>query len=108
MHCLDGIDDQQGRRFAPAHGRQDIADRSRRREPDGRSAEAKAHRAQPHLLGGFLTGDVDDLLARTREPRRDLQQERRFADARIAADQQGGTCHNAVADRPVELGKTAG
>ena len=61
VHGLDGIDDQQRRRLAVAHRRQDVADRGRRGEPHRRCAKAQPNRAQPHLLGRFLARDIDDL-----------------------------------------------
>ena len=107
MHGLDRIDDEQRGGLALADRRQNVPDRSRRGEPNRSSAEAEAHRAKAHLLGGLLARNIDDLVSLAREPSGDLQQQRRLADPRIAAHQHGGACDNAAADRPVELRKPA-
>ena len=108
MHGLDRIDDQQRRRFAVAHGGQDVANRGRRRQPHRRGAEPKPHCAQPHLFGRIpRRKHKRRSVPVARQPRRDLQQQRRLADPRIAADQHRRARDDAAADRPVELGKTA-
>ena len=107
MHRLDRIDDQKRGRVAVSHGGQDVAYRGRCRQPNGRSAEPEPDRAEPHLLGQFLARDVDDLVPLAREPRGDLEQQRRLADPRIAADQHRRARDNSAADRAVELGKAA-
>ena len=107
MHGLDRIDDEQRRRFAVADRGQDVAHRGRRRQPHRRRAEPQPNRAQPHLLGRFLARHIDDAPPRCRQPRRDLEQQGRLADARIAADQHRRPGDDPAADRPVELGKAA-
>ena len=107
VHGLDGVDDEQRGRLAVLHGGEDVADRSRGGEPHRGAAEAEANGAQPHLLGRFLAGDVDHPVTFAREARSDLEQQGRFADAGIAADQHRRPGDDPAADRPVELGEAA-
>ena len=70
-------------------------------------AEPEPDRAQPDLLGRFLARDIDDLVPFARKARGDLEQQRRLADAGIAADQHRRAGDDAAADRPVEFGNSA-
>ena len=69
-----------------------------------RVGEAEPLGAQPHLRHRLLAGDVDRAMARARERRGDLDQQRRLADAGIAAEQQHRAAHEAAAGDAVELG----
>ena len=88
-HGLNGIDDHELRRVARAERRHDVLDERLRRELYGRLGKPKPGRAQAHLGGRFLARDVDDAAARARDGRARLDQKRRLADARLAADQRG-------------------
>ena len=57
------IDDDEFRRVARAERRHDVLDERLRRELHGRFGEPKPGRAQTHLGGQFLAGDVDDAAA---------------------------------------------
>ena len=69
----------------------------------GASASPRRCGAHAHLVGGFLAGDVDDAAAAPRQRRAGLDQQRRLADARLAADQRRRPRHEAAARRAVEL-----
>ena len=72
------------------------------------AAEAEPLRAEPDLGHRLFARDVDDALAALGQRRRGLQQERRFADARVAADQHGRAHDEAAAGDPVELADAGG
>src|SRR5207253_269415 len=59
--------------------------------------------AQLHLERGFLTGGVERGMTAALELRGDLQQQRRLADARLAADQNHRARHDAAAEHEVEF-----
>ena len=66
------------------------------------AVEAEPARAQRHLGAALLAGDVEHLGgARQRVER--LQQQRRLADARVAADQHHAAGDDAAAEHAVEL-----
>jgi hypothetical protein len=87
---------------------QDVAHRSRRRKPDRRIAQPEPLGAQPHLPGRFLAADIDRIAARAGNVRGHLQQQRRLADAGIAAHQDRRARHQPAAQRAVEFGQPAG
>ena len=68
--------------------------------------DAEAVGAHLHLLGRFLAGDVERA-ALARQLRQRLEDERRLADARIAADQDHRPRHDAAAQHAVELADAA-
>ena len=103
VHRLDRIDDEEIGRVV-AQGGEDVAYAGGGGELDRRLAQPEAQRAQPDLVGRFLARDVDRVLAIDGEIGRDLQQQRRLADARIAPDQRGGGGHDPAAQRAVEFG----
>ena len=70
----------------------------------GASASAEPLGAEPDLGDRLLARDVDDRLAGLRERAGGLQEQRRLADARIAADEERRAAHEAAAGDPVELG----
>ena len=88
--------------------RDDVLDRSFRRNLDRGIGETEPLGAQPHLRDSFLAGDVNRALAAARERGRDLDQQRRFADARIAAEQQHRAAHQPAAGDAVEFGDARG
>ena len=85
---LDRVDDHEPRRRFGAERRQDVLDAGLGREPDRRLAERQALRAQADLGDRLLARDVDDRMPRCRERAGDLEEKRRLADPRIAADQK--------------------
>ncbi len=74
----------------------------------GRAAKAEPLGAQPHLRHRLLAGDVDGAVAGARQRRCGLDQQRRFADAGIAAEQQHRAAHEAAAGDAVEFGMPDG
>ena len=100
---LDGIDDHEiggeplfgGGEDALDTGFSDKAERNLRK-PEPRSAKA-------NLIGSFLTGKIKSAVALRSDGRGGLKQERRFADAGLAAQEHRGASRKAVADGPVEL-----
>ena len=74
-------------------------------ERQRRLAQAQPLGAQPHLRRRLLAGEVDGAAAGLGEGRRQLQQQRRFADAGLPADQQCRARHDAAAGNAIELGK---
>ena len=63
--------------------------------------------AQPHLRRGLLGARVQHAPPAARALRRDLEQQRRLADAGLAAQQDGGAGHDAAAEHAVELADPA-
>ena len=77
----------------------------------GGQAQAGRERAQPlgpqaHLLRGLLGRDVERPCAPDGHRGRHLQQQRRLADAGLAADQRDRAGDEAAAEHPVDLGQT--
>jgi len=107
MHRLDRIDHQQRGRLVLPERRENIPHRRRRRQPHRRPAQPKPKRAQPHLVRRLLARQIHDGFPRPRHVRRDLEQQGRFPDPRIAADQRRRPRHQPAPDRPVELGNPA-
>jgi hypothetical protein len=64
--------------------------------------------AQPHLRHRLLAGNIDDAVAAVGERRAGLDQQRRLADAGLAADQHHGARHEAAAGDAVEFGDAGG
>ncbi len=71
----------------------------------GACSQAQPLGAQAHLRRGFLAGEIDGAPARRGEGGGHLQQQRRFADAGLAADQQCRARNDAAAGDAVELGE---
>ena len=69
----------------------------------GRCGEAEPLGPQPHLRGRLLAGEVDGAAAGVGERGRHLEQQRRLADAGLAADQQRRAGHDAAAGDAVEF-----
>ena len=106
MHRLDRIDDDQVRRFGER--REDVAHRCRGGEADGCVAEPEALCAETDLIRGFLTRNISDRFAREREFSGGLKEQRRFADAGIAADERCRPRNEPAAQRTVKFGNAAG
>ena len=104
---LDRIEDDEVGPLAVGERREDVLDIGFGRELDRRVGRAEPLRAQPDLGDRLLAGDIDDAVA-LRPARRGLHQQRRLADAGIAADQQRRAAHEAAAGRPVEFGDAGG
>ena len=64
--------------------------------------QAQAARTHGHLLLGFLAGDIERGKARG-DIAQGLQQDGRFADAGVTADQHHRAVHQATAEHPVEF-----
>ena len=74
----------------------------------GACAKPEARRPHAHLGRRLLAGEIDDAGADLGKPGGRLQQQRRFADAGIAADQNGRARYQAAAEHAVELGNAGG
>ena len=107
-HGLDRVDDDEARGRALGQRRDDVLDRGLGGELDRQRRQAEPLRAQPHLRDRFLAGNIDRAVAGLRQRRRDLDQQRRFADAGIAAEQQHRSAHEAAAGDAVEFGNAGG
>ena len=88
--------------------RHDILDRGFGRHLDRRVGEPEPLGAQPHLGHGLLAGNIDGAVTAARECGRDFEQQRRFADAGIAAEQQHRAAHQAAAGDAIEFGDAGG
>ena len=102
-HGLDRIDHRDAGSVGPLERGHDVAHRRGGNQLDRRVRKAQPFCAEPHLVDGFLAGDVGASGVLFGQRRRHLQQERRLADARIAADQQGRAHDQAAAAHTVEL-----
>ena len=74
----------------------------------GACGEAEAGGAHPDLGGGLLAGDVDGGRAAGGEGGGGLQEQRRLADAGVAADEDRRGGDEAAAEDAVELGDAGG
>ena len=99
---MNRIDDQRERRSRcePIEHRAQI--RLGIDEQRASSLAQRAIRAQLDLRGRLLAADVDDF-AVSRQARRDLQQQRRFAGAGRSADERQASGNDAAAEHRVEL-----
>jgi hypothetical protein len=104
-HGLDGVDDDEAWRFALGQRRHDILDRGLGRQLDLGAGKPEPLGAQPHLRHRLLARNIDRAVAGLGERGRNLDQERRFADAGVAAEEQHRAAHEAAAGDAVELGK---
>jgi hypothetical protein len=74
----------------------------------GRQVQLRRDRAdpfapQPYLRSRLLTGDVEGGMGRAGRARRDLEQQRRLADAGLPCQQDDRAGHQPTAEDPVEL-----
>ena len=86
----------------------DVLDRGFGGQLHRRVGEAQTLGAQPHLRHRFLAGDIDRAMAGPRHQAGSLRQQRRFADAGIAADQQHRAAHETAAGDAIEFGHPGG
>ena len=107
-HGLDGIDHDQPWHGTFRQGRHDVLDGSLRGELHRRVRQAQPLGAQPDLRHGLLAGDIDRAMTGPRHQRGCLRQQRRLADAGIAADQQYRAAHKSAAGDAVEFGHARG
>ena len=97
------------RGVAPSDKRcDDVFNRSLSRELDRSAGETEPFGAQPHLRDRLFARNIDRALPGLRQRRRDLDQQRRLADAGIAAEQQHRAAHEAAAGDAVEFGDAGG
>ena len=101
---LDGIDGDDAGRFAAVERGENVLDTGRRAQRHRRLADAHARRAEAHLRHRLFAGDVDRMAARCRVGRQRLQDQRRFADTRIAAHEQRRARHESAARHAIEFG----
>ena len=102
------FDHDQARHRAFGKGRDDVLDRGLGGKLHRRVGEPQPLGAQPHLRDRLLAGDVDRAMAGAGQQAGGLRQQRRFADAGIAADQQHRAAHKAAAGDAIELGHAGG
>ena len=100
---LDGIEDDEIGPPAFGDRRQDVLDIGLGGEFDRRRGRAEALGAQPDLRHGFLARHVDDPVTAIGECCGGLHEEGGFADARIAANEDGRAAHEPAACGAVEF-----
>ena len=83
--------------------RQDVGEIGLAGQRHRRRGEAEPLGPEPHLGGRLLAREIERAPSRRGEGRRELQQQRRLADAGLAADQQCRARHDAAAGDAVEL-----
>ena len=95
--------------MAPSDKRcDDVFNRGLSGELDRGAGETEPFGAQPHLRDRLFTRNIDRALLRLRQRRRHLDQQRRLADAGIAAEQQHRAAHEAAAGDAIEFGDAGG
>ena len=102
---LDRIDDDEIGALALGERRQDVGEVGLAGERQRRRRQSEALGPQAHLRRGLLAREVDGAAAGIGEGGAQLQQQRRLADARLAADEKRGARHDAAAGDAVELGE---
>ena len=105
-HGLDRIDDGERRALGLERG-EDVAQVGFGGELNRRVGEAKALRPHAHLGRGFFPGNVYRFQTLAGELRGGLQEQRRLADARVTADEDGRGGHEAAAEHAIEFAKPA-
>jgi hypothetical protein len=98
---LDRVDHRDGGLLLAQHV-QDAFEVDLGQQLERGGVEVQPARAQRDLLARFLAADVERRRAR-RQVRQRLQQQRRFADARVAADQHHAAGHQPAAQHAVEF-----
>ena len=101
-HRLHGIDDDQ-RRPDAADLFEDALDAGLGEQVERRIADAEPIAARFDLMLGFFAGRIQHGADRLREVRGGLQQQRRLADARLAAEQHERSGNDAAAEHAIEL-----
>ena len=89
-------------------GRDNVFDFGFGGEFNSRRAETQTLAAQTHLIDRLFAGDIDDAAPLLRESGADLNEQRRFADAGLTAEQQHRSRHKAAAGHAVEFRDAAG
>ena len=101
-HRLHGVDDEQ-RRLDAADFLEDALDAGLGEQVQRRVADAETIAARLDLMLGLLARGIEhgaDVCAKLRGR---LQQQRRLADARLAAEQDERAGHDAAAEHAIEL-----
>jgi hypothetical protein len=106
--CVHIVWIQKLRRLAVGQRRHDVLDRGFGGKLDGSVTQGKPFSAQSHLRDRLLAGNVNGTLTAARVRGRDFKQQRRFADAGIAAQEQHRSAHQPAAGHAVEFGDTGG
>ena len=107
-HGLDRVDDDEARGRALGQGCDDVFNRRLSGELDRSAGETEPFGAQPHLRDRLFTRNINRALLRLRQRRRHLDQQRRLADAGVAAEQQHRSAHEAAAGDAIEFGDAGG
>ncbi len=103
IHGLDTVDHHHLGRGADIEAGDDVAQIGGRGQLHRRGHQVEAPGAQPHLVDRLFARDIDAGVFEGQGGGR-LQQQRGFADAGIAADQNGGARDQPAAGDAVELG----
>ena len=101
-HRLDRIDDDE-RRLEARDLFEDALDAGFGQQIERRRADAEPIAAALDLVLGLLARRVEHRTDLAREVRGGLQQQRRLADARLAAEQHERAGHDAAAEHAIEL-----
>jgi len=96
-HCLDRIDDNEMRGRALAKRRHDILDRGLGRQFDLGARKPSRSARSRNCATRLLARNVNRAVAAAGERGRNLDQQRRLADAGIAAEEEHGAAHEAAA-----------
>ena len=104
---LDRVDDDEARASAARSLRGCARDRFPRGCRAARCSTPEPLAARFDLVLGFLARAVEHRAERLREVRRRLQQQRRLADAWLAADEHERSGHDAAAEHAIELADAA-
>ena len=103
IHRLDRVDDDEVRLLLP-DGLDDVLDIRFRHEAEIAGDRADTLRPQLDLLEALLTGDIEDgFSVICRQITRDLEEDRRFSDARVTAEQYHRAYDDTTAEYTVEL-----
>ena len=105
---LDRIEDDEVRLAAFRERCEDVLDIGLRRQFNGRAGNAETLGTKAHLRHGLLPGYVDDAVPIARKGSGSLHEQRRLANAGIAADQNRRTAHETATGRPVEFADAGG
>ena len=105
---LNGIDDDEVGPAGIGQRRQNVFHIRLGHQLDGGVGGLQPLGAQANLGHRLLAGHIDDLSAAPGEGARGLHEQRRLADAGIAADEDCRAAHDAAAGRAVELGNARG
>jgi hypothetical protein len=103
IHRLDRVDHDEIGSAGGIERSDDVAHAAGRGEPHRPVGDTEPLGAQPHLIDRLLAGDVGSGAARAGECGGDLQQEGRFADPGVAADQDRRAGYETTAAHPVDL-----